>query len=318
MVFQHSRPLHRQTVLENIKLALLPDKLTRLLADPADRSARPRHRRARRADRSARPPAGDAALRRSSQDRDCQGDRARPRGAADRRAVCRADAEGDRRILATDRRAARRRTRDPAGGSQRQERGAAGRSGARDVCRRAHRGRLGGSRHEQRDRAPRLSRRRQHRDRGAAGVLVRRQDAIPRGPEHQRPLRQGAGAGGCLHPRPYRRVRLGGGTERRRQDDAVQRDLRPGALFGRDPSDRPLAAQPVGGARRPQRHRAGARRPRALRRHERAREPRSRRPSSDAGRARHADRLALSSCFRSCAPARARRRAPCPAASSRC
>ena len=34
MVFQHSRPLHRQTVLENIKLALLPDKLTRLLVDP--------------------------------------------------------------------------------------------------------------------------------------------------------------------------------------------------------------------------------------------------------------------------------------------
>src|SRR6202161_2483026 len=35
MVFQHSRPLHRQTVLENIKLALLPDKLNRLFADPA-------------------------------------------------------------------------------------------------------------------------------------------------------------------------------------------------------------------------------------------------------------------------------------------
>jgi branched-chain amino acid transport system ATP-binding protein len=35
MAFQHSRPLHRQTVLENIKLALLPDKLTRLFADPA-------------------------------------------------------------------------------------------------------------------------------------------------------------------------------------------------------------------------------------------------------------------------------------------
>ncbi len=35
MVFQHSRPLHRQTVHENIKLALLPDKLTRLFADPA-------------------------------------------------------------------------------------------------------------------------------------------------------------------------------------------------------------------------------------------------------------------------------------------
>jgi branched-chain amino acid transport system ATP-binding protein len=34
IVFQHSRPLHRQTVLENIKLALLPDRLTRLFADP--------------------------------------------------------------------------------------------------------------------------------------------------------------------------------------------------------------------------------------------------------------------------------------------
>ena len=41
MVFQHSRPLHRQTVLENIKLALLPDKLTRLFADPqVERRAR--------------------------------------------------------------------------------------------------------------------------------------------------------------------------------------------------------------------------------------------------------------------------------------
>ena len=27
MVFQHSRPLHRQTVLENIALALTPDSL---------------------------------------------------------------------------------------------------------------------------------------------------------------------------------------------------------------------------------------------------------------------------------------------------
>jgi ABC-type branched-subunit amino acid transport system ATPase component len=32
LVFQHSRPLHRQTVLENIKLALLPDSLFRLAA----------------------------------------------------------------------------------------------------------------------------------------------------------------------------------------------------------------------------------------------------------------------------------------------
>ena len=34
IVFQHSRPLHRQTVLENIKLALLPNSLLRLAAAP--------------------------------------------------------------------------------------------------------------------------------------------------------------------------------------------------------------------------------------------------------------------------------------------
>ena len=35
LVFQHSRPLHRQTVLENIKLALLPDALLKLFTDPS-------------------------------------------------------------------------------------------------------------------------------------------------------------------------------------------------------------------------------------------------------------------------------------------
>jgi branched-chain amino acid transport system ATP-binding protein len=41
IVFQHSRPLHRQTVLENIKLALLPDSLLKLFADrAADEHAR--------------------------------------------------------------------------------------------------------------------------------------------------------------------------------------------------------------------------------------------------------------------------------------
>ena len=40
-MFQHSRPLHRQTVLENIKLALLPDSLLRLVAEPhVDQRAR--------------------------------------------------------------------------------------------------------------------------------------------------------------------------------------------------------------------------------------------------------------------------------------
>jgi ABC-type branched-subunit amino acid transport system ATPase component len=41
IVFQHSRPLHRQTVLEHIKLALLPDSLVKLAADPhVDKRAR--------------------------------------------------------------------------------------------------------------------------------------------------------------------------------------------------------------------------------------------------------------------------------------
>ncbi len=41
IVFQHSRPLHRQTVLENIKLALLPDSSLKLAADPqVERRAR--------------------------------------------------------------------------------------------------------------------------------------------------------------------------------------------------------------------------------------------------------------------------------------
>jgi branched-chain amino acid transport system ATP-binding protein len=35
IVFQHSRPLQRQTVLENIKLATLPDSLLRLATEPA-------------------------------------------------------------------------------------------------------------------------------------------------------------------------------------------------------------------------------------------------------------------------------------------
>ena len=35
IVFQRSRPLRRQTVLENIKLALLPDSLWQLVADPS-------------------------------------------------------------------------------------------------------------------------------------------------------------------------------------------------------------------------------------------------------------------------------------------
>ena len=56
MVFQHSRPLHRQTVGENIKLALLPDSLSQALRRPGGRYPRAPDRRTRRPRRSVRPP----------------------------------------------------------------------------------------------------------------------------------------------------------------------------------------------------------------------------------------------------------------------
>ena len=57
IVFQHSRPLHRQTVLEHIKLALLPDSLLKLAADQRVERPRARGRRARRAGPGDAPPA---------------------------------------------------------------------------------------------------------------------------------------------------------------------------------------------------------------------------------------------------------------------
>ena len=90
IVFQHSRPLHRQTVLENIKLALLPDNCCACFAaPPLDARARAIAGRVGLAAVLDRRPA-DPALCGSSQDGDRQGDRARSRGAADRRAVRRA------------------------------------------------------------------------------------------------------------------------------------------------------------------------------------------------------------------------------------
>ena len=82
IVFQHSRPLHRQTVLENIKLALLPDSLLRLVAAPHIEQRRARDRRTRRAERRARPPARHPALRRSAPHGNGQGDGARSEGGA--------------------------------------------------------------------------------------------------------------------------------------------------------------------------------------------------------------------------------------------
>ena len=180
MVFQHSRPLHRQTVLENIKLALLPDKLTRLFADPQiDERARVIAARVG-PKRRARPPAGHAAVRRPAQDRDRQGDRAQSAGAADRRAVRRPHLDGDGGFLRSHLRVARRRPRRAAGRSQRQKRRPPGRPRAGDVCRRTHRRRHRRRGDAQRNRAARLSRR-QHRDRGAPGILVPRpHHAVPR------------------------------------------------------------------------------------------------------------------------------------------
>jgi len=58
IVFQHSRPLQRQTVLENIMLALLPDSLLKLLAD--------RHVRQRAREIAERVGLGDVVNRRPS------------------------------------------------------------------------------------------------------------------------------------------------------------------------------------------------------------------------------------------------------------
>ena len=96
MVFQHSRPLYRQTVLENIMLGLLPDRLLDVLPRRRHRRAGARDRRARRTGRRARPAPRDAAVRGLAQNRDRQGDRPRSAGGADRRAVRGPDRARDR------------------------------------------------------------------------------------------------------------------------------------------------------------------------------------------------------------------------------
>ena len=75
LVFQHSRPLHRQTVLENIKVALLPDSLTQLFAGADVDAEGTLDRRPRRPERRHRPQAADPALRRPAPARARQGDR---------------------------------------------------------------------------------------------------------------------------------------------------------------------------------------------------------------------------------------------------
>ncbi len=226
IVFQHSRPLHRQTVLENIKLALLPDKLTRLFVDPqTDERARAIAARVGLSGVLDRRPATlpFADLRKIEIAKAIARD---PTGAADRRAVRRPHLDRDGGLLRPHLRVARRRPRRASGRSQRQERRPPGRPRAGNVCRRTHRRRQRRRGDAQRDRAARLSWR-QHRDGGATGIHVPRpHHAVPRSGQCQRPIRQGAGAAERIDPRPCRRIRLGRGVKRRRQDHAVQRYFR--------------------------------------------------------------------------------------------
>ena len=141
MVFQHSRPLHRQTVLENIELALLPDSLLRVWPDPAiERRAREIAERVGLV-RRARPQALHAAVRGSAPHRTRQGDRARSAGRAGRRALRGSDCARDPGFRRTHLRDAARRPRGADRRPQRQERRLARRPGVRHVCRRADRGR---------------------------------------------------------------------------------------------------------------------------------------------------------------------------------
>ena len=80
IVFQHSRPLNRQTVLENIKLALLPDSLLKLAADPHVEHRARRDRRASGIGGGHKPPPADFALRRSAPPGNGEGSGARSEG----------------------------------------------------------------------------------------------------------------------------------------------------------------------------------------------------------------------------------------------
>ena len=169
IVFQHARPLHRQTVLEHIKLALLPDSLLKLVADQGVEE-RAREVAARVGlDRVMQPPAGHPALRRSAPAGTGQGGGAQSQGRAGGRAVRRPDHHRGRHLLRADRQLPRRGQGGAAGGPQRQERRRAGGPGARHVSRRARRRGHRRRGDAQRDGARGLSRR-QDRD----GASVRR------------------------------------------------------------------------------------------------------------------------------------------------
>ncbi|MGY3425543.1 ABC-type branched-subunit amino acid transport system ATPase component [Bradyrhizobium sp. F1.13.4] len=201
MVFQHSRPLNRQTVLENIMVALLPDSLFMLFPDKAlvERAKWIADRVGLGNVMNRRPPTLPFAdLRRLELAKAIARDPKvvlvdEPFAGLTRAEVdvfsdlIRSFRDEGRAVMLVD--------------SQRQERRGAGRPRARDVSRRGDRHRQGRGGHEERDGAAGLSRRR-HRDPCAARDQLQGQGAAAPGRECQRVLWQGAGAGERLDPRP--------------------------------------------------------------------------------------------------------------------
>ena len=201
MVFQHSRPLNRQTVLENIMVALLPDSLFMLFPDKAltERAKWIAERVGLGAVMDRRPPTLPFAdLRRLELAKAIARD---PKVVLVDEPFAGLTRGRGRHLLRTDPQLPRRRPRGDAGRPQRQERRRAGRPRACDVSRRGDRHRPRRRGDEERDRAAGLSRRRD-RNPCAAGDQLQGQGAAAAGRECQRALRQGAGAGERLDPRP--------------------------------------------------------------------------------------------------------------------
>ena len=321
IVFQHSRPLHRQTVLEHIKLALLPDSLLMLVADHARRRRRAREIAERvglgevmhRLPRTL--PFAD--LRRLELAKAMARD---PKVVLVDEPFAGLTAGRGRHFLRTDRQLPRARATPSCWWittSRASPRwwtacwrctwaNASPRAPPRRSCatRRCARVYLGGKieTHPRRSAMPaRASRCWTCAD---VGVLYGKAQALDDVSIHV----------------GRRRVRFGRRAERRRQDDAVQRDLRPGAvsaatvdwsgaaLRGRTPAS--IARGGI--VQCPET-------PRTVRRHERAGEPRSGRPASGSGAARgEAARLAVRPVSDPAIAPDARRPARCRAASSRC
>ena len=318
IVFQHSRPLHRQTVLENIKLALLPDKLTRLFADPqTDERARAIAARVGLSAvldrRPATLPFADLrkieiakAIARDPQvlliDEPFAG-LTSTETAAFSDLICELRDDG-RAVLLVDhnvKSVARLVDRVLAMYvGERIAEGTADEVMRNETVRRVY---LGGS--------IETAARPESSFRDAATPFLEVDNVSVHYGKAQALAER-------VDPRACRRIRLRRRAQRRRQNHAVQRHFGPAALCGRHSPRRRLAARPDRGDDRAQRHRAMPRGPRPLHRHDGARKSRSRRPAFAGGRKRRADRLAVRSLSRSCASARSRRPARCRAASSRC